>query len=97
MRIKKPPFFQAQWGDVITNTPYHKPTLESFTKWWLEFKNIKGLEKYDIWFSGSYCEKLFGNYKGTPKDADIFLTGEIDDEEAQEIIDEIIDMKSLEE
>jgi hypothetical protein len=81
MRIKKPPFFQAQWGDVITNTPYHRPTLESFTKWWLEWKDIKGLEKYDIWFSGSYCEKLFGHYNGNPKDVDIFLTGEIDDEE----------------
>jgi len=81
MRITKPPFFQASWGDVITNTPYHRPNLESFTKWWLEFKDIKGLEKYDIWFSGSYCEKLFGSYKGIPKDVDIFLTGPIDDEE----------------
>ena len=81
MRIKKPPFFQAQWGDVITNTPYHRPNLESFTRWWLAFKDIKGLEKYDVWFSGSYCEKLFGHYKGHPKDVDIFLTGPVDDEE----------------
>jgi hypothetical protein len=81
MKVKKPPFFQAQWGDVITNTPYHRPNLESFTKWWLDFKNIKGLEDYDIWFSGSYCEKLFGSYKGIPRDVDIFLTGKINDEE----------------
>ena len=81
MRLKKPPFFQAQWGDVITNTPYHRPNLESFTAWWVDFKDINGLDNYDIWFSGSFCEKLFGSYKGIPKDVDIFLTGEIDDEE----------------
>ena len=81
MRITKPPFFQAQWGDVITNTPYHRPTLEAFTLWWLAFKDIKGLEDYDVWFSGSFCDKLFGSYKGIPRDTDIFLTGEIKDEE----------------
>ena len=81
MRITKPPFFQAQWGDVITNTPYHKPNLEAFTLWWLEFKDIKGLEDYDIWLVGSFCEKMFGHYKGIPKDIDVVLTGEIKDEE----------------
>ena len=86
MRVKKPPFFQAQWGDVITNTPYHRPTLEAFTKWWLSFKDIKGLENYDIWFSGSFCEKMFGHYKGIPRDIDIILTGPVEDEEALKYI-----------
>jgi len=86
MRITKPPFFEARWGDVKTNTPYHRPTLEAFASWWLAFKNIQGLEHYDVWFSGSFCEKLFGSYKGAPKDVDIFLTGKIDDEETLKYI-----------
>lgn len=81
MKIKKPPFFQAQWGEVITNTPYRRPTLEAFTMWWLDFKNIKGLENYDINLIGSFCERHFGNYNGVPKDIDITLTGELQDEE----------------
>jgi len=81
MRLKKPPFFQAQWGDVVTQTPYHRPTLEAFAKWWIEFKDIKGLEDYDVWLLGSFCEKHYGHYEGVPKDLDIVLTGEIKDEE----------------
>jgi len=81
MAIMKPPFFQANYGDVVTNTPYRRPTLESFAKWWGDFKNIKGLEKYEIWLIGSFCEKHFGSYKGYPRDLDIVLTGPTDDEE----------------
>ena len=81
MRIKKPIFFQATWGDVTTNTPYRRPTLEAFTKWWLDFKDINGLEHYDIWLVGSFCEKIFGEYKGYPRDVDVVITGDIVDEE----------------
>jgi len=81
MRIKKPPFFQATWGDVTTNTPYRRPTLESMTKWWLDFKNIKGLQDYEIWLVGSFAEKTFGEYKGNPRDLDIVILGDIVDEE----------------
>ena len=81
MRIKKPPFFQVTWGDVTTNTPYRRPTLESMTKWWLDFKNIKGLQDYEIWLVGSFAEKTFGEYKGNPRDLDIVLLGDIVDEE----------------
>ena len=77
----KPPFFQAQWGDVITNTPYRRPNLESFTNWWNGFKDISGLEDYKVNLIGSFCEKHFGKYEGTPKDVDVVLTGPIKDEE----------------
>jgi hypothetical protein len=79
--IRKPPFFQATWGDVTTRTPYRRPTLEAFAKWWMEFKNIKGLEDYEVNLVGSFCEKHFGHYEGIVKDLDIVLTGELQDEE----------------
>lgn len=81
MRLKKPPFFQVQWGDVITNTPYRRPTFEAFSKWWLDFKDIKGLEDYEIWLMGSFAEKHYGIYQGIPRDIDVILTGDLKDEE----------------
>lgn len=81
MRLKKPPFFQAQWGEVITNTPYRRPTLEAFSNWWSDFKSIKGLDNYEVNLIGSFCEKHFGHYKGIVRDLDIVLTGELQDEE----------------
>ena len=81
MKIKKPPFFQATWGSVSTNTPYRRPTLESFTKWWVDFEKVSGLENYDVNLIGSFCEKHFGHYKGIVRDLDIVLTGELQDEE----------------
>ena len=81
MRVKKPLFFQAQWGDVVTNHPYRRPTFEAFAKWWMDFKNVKGLEDYDVWLVGSFAEKHYGHYKGIPRDLDIVLTGDLKDEE----------------
>ena len=81
MRLKKPPFFQATWGDVTTTTPYRRPTLEAFANWWTEFKTIKGLEDYEVNLVGSFCERHFGHYNGIVRDLDIVLTGELQDEE----------------
>lgn len=81
MKVRKPIFFQAQWGDVVTTTPYRRPTFEAFAKWWSSFKHIKGLEHYDIWLMGSFAEHHYGNYKAPPKDIDIILTNDIVDEE----------------
>lgn len=86
MRVKKPLFFQAQWGDVVTNHPYRRPTFEAFAKWWIDFKSVKGLEDYDVWLLGSFAEKHYGHYKGIPRDLDIVLTGDLKDEETLKYI-----------
>jgi len=81
MQLQKPLYFEATWGDVKTNKLYRRPTLTNFANWWSDFKNIKGLEDYEVNLVGSFCEKHFGHYEGIVKDLDIVLTNELQDEE----------------
>lgn len=82
--------FYTQAGDVSTLTEFYIPSSGRVEKWWSEFKNTPGLEKYDAYFIGNFAEKVFGVSELGTSDVDVVLVGNIKGEfaELKNILDE---------
>jgi hypothetical protein len=81
--------FYASMGDVHTNIVWGRPNLIKLEAWWNEWKQVDGIDDYEIYLSGAFAEQLWGNYKGLTWDVDIIMIGKLkNSKELKHIMDE---------
>ena len=68
--------FYYKRGNVICRTPWNKPSTKVFHKWWEEFRKLPGLNNYDVYLTGGFCQIYFFNKNIETWDIDIFLTSD---------------------
>ena len=87
--------FYYRKGDVSTDIPWKRPSKISFNKWLNEWSKINGINKYDLYLVGAFCQNYFLNKNLKTWDIDITLLKKsnktnIDFIELKNILDEAI-------
>lgn len=65
--------FYYKKGNVICRIPWNKPSIKVFNKWLDEFKQIPGVNDYDLHLTGAFCQIYFLNKEIDTSDLDMFL------------------------
>ena len=75
-----------KYGKIeIDNIVWLVPTVISFFSWRDDFFKIPNSEKFDVYLTGSFLDKLLDNV-GTPTDIDIILSGNHNIEDIEDVI-----------
>jgi hypothetical protein len=79
-------------GDVGSNKKPYAASSNRVEKWWAEFKNTNGLDRYEVYICGGFAEIVFGVSELTTFDVDVIVVGDIKDdyEGLKYILDESI-------
>jgi hypothetical protein len=75
-----------KYGKIeIDNIVWLVPTVISFFSWRDDFFKIPNSEKFNVYLTGSFLDKLLDNV-GTPTDIDIILSGNHNIEDIEDVI-----------
>ena len=75
-----------KYGKIeVDNIVWLEPNVVSFFSWRDDFFKIPNSEKFDVYLTGSFLDKLLDNV-GTPNDIDIILAGNHNIEDIENVI-----------
>ena len=85
--------FYYKRGMIEITDPWERPSKESFESFLMDFKQLKGIQNYQVYLVGAFCENY---YLGTDRetwDVDLILRGDIQDyTELKNILDQAIEI-----
>ena len=65
--------FYYRKGDILTNDPWHRPSAETFDNWLEEWSKTSGLNNYNVYLTGAFCQNYFFNRNIDTWDVDVTL------------------------
>ena len=71
--------FYYKRGNIEITDPWERPNNINFESFLKDFKKIKGIEDYQIYLVGAFCENYYLNTQRKTWDVDLILIGEIKD------------------
>lgn len=69
--------FYYKRGDIEVTNPWERPNNINFESFLKDFKKIKGIEDYQVYLVGAFCENYYLNTQRETWDVDLILIGEI--------------------
>ena len=104
-KLKKSTKFKNFMGDILVqliedkaNNSCNKPSIEVFDEWLDEWSKTTGINKYNVYLTGAFCENYFFNGTLNTKDIDMTLEPKsktiIDYNELKNILEEAIKIGS---
>lgn len=69
--------FYYQKGDISTTIPWEKPSIFTFNKWLKEWSFTPGINEYEIFLAGAFCQNYYLNENIDTWDIDLILIGKI--------------------
>ena len=66
--------FYYKKGNVVCRTPFNRPSIKVFNKWLDEFKRLPGLNNYNLYLTGAFCQNYFLNKNIKTWDIDVIIT-----------------------
>jgi hypothetical protein len=69
--------FTASFGDIITNTPWKRPTTTKVDSFQTEWFASNDISSFDIWLLGSYRESLERTIDWAMWDVDYVINGDL--------------------
>lgn len=70
--------FYYKKGEIIHTKPWNRPTPEKFEQWLKEWKKLEGLNNYEVYLTGGFCQNYFLNKNLKTWDIDLFLTSDLE-------------------
>ena len=71
--------FYYKRGDIEVTDPWERPNNINFESFLKDFKKIKGIENYQVYLVGAFCENYYLGTQRETWDVDLILIGEIKD------------------
>jgi len=71
--------FYYKRGDIEVTNPWERPNNINFESFLRDFKKIKGIEDYQVYLVGAFCENYYLGTQNETWDVDLILIGEIKD------------------
>ena len=71
--------FYYKRGDIEVTDPWERPNNINFESFLKDFKKIKGIEDYQVYLVGAFCENYYLGTQRETWDVDLILIGEIKD------------------
>lgn len=71
--------FYYKRGDIEVTNPWERPNNINFESFLRDFKKIKGIEDYQVYLVGAFCENYYLGTQRETWDVDLILIGEISD------------------
>ena len=65
--------FYYKKGSVICRIPWNKPSAKVFNKWLDEWRQIPGVDDYDLYLTGAFCQVYYLDKNIDTWDIDVFL------------------------
>ena len=65
--------FYYRLGNIVTDSPWNIPSIESFDNWLNEWSKTPGLNNYDVYLTGAFCQNYFFNKTIDTDDIDVTL------------------------
>tara|TARA_R100000773_G_C4171343_1_gene84920 strand:- start:107 stop:631 length:525 start_codon:yes stop_codon:yes gene_type:complete len=65
--------FYYRLGNIVTYVPWCIPSIEAFDKWLNEWSKTPGLNKYNVYLTGAFCQNYFFNKTIDTDDIDVTL------------------------
>ena len=69
--------FYYKRGDIEVTDPWGRPNNINFESFLKDFKKIKGIEDYQVYLVGAFCENYYLNTQRETWDVDLILIGKI--------------------
>ena len=82
--------FYYKKGEIIHTRPWNRPTPEKFEQWLKEWKKLEGLNDYDVYLTGGFCQNYFLNKNLKTWDIDLFLTNDFDTIEDYKVLKNLL-------
>ena len=71
--------FYYKKGEIIHTRPWGRPTPKKFERWLNEWKKLEGLNNYDVYLTGGFCQNYFLKKNLITWDIDLFLTSNLEE------------------
>lgn len=65
--------FYYKKGEIVHTKPWNRPTREVFDQWLNEWSSLEGVDNYDVYLTGAFCQNYFLNKNLETWDIDLFL------------------------
>ena len=64
---------ESENKDVVYDDEWDEPSIEIFNEWLSEWSKITGIDKYNAYLTGAFCQNYFFNKNIDTKDVDVTL------------------------
>ena len=85
--------FYYKRGDIEITDPWKRPSKESFESFLIDFQQLKGIQNYQVYLVGAFCENYYLGTQRETWDVDLILRGDIQDyTELKDILNKSIEI-----
>jgi hypothetical protein len=85
--------FYYKRGDIEVTDPWKRPSKESFESFLIDFQQLKGIQNYQVYLVGAFCENYYLGTNRETWDVDLILRGDIQDyTELKDILNKSIEI-----
>ena len=85
--------FYYKRGDIEVTDPWKRQSKESFESFLIDFQQLKGIQNYQVYLVGAFCENYYLGTNRETWDVDLILRGDIQDyTELKDILNKSIEI-----